>query len=245
MDDRINVKRTFALNPAGLRFCKMMLSLVVLMSFMASAAYATPQPKPAGNCPAFNGVESAAPPISPALLSFTETDGLNKVISVVTSDQSAPSTGDNIVPGVMMICKYPIVGGNADTSIVTGITATYNGNNGLWAAEIGCGSGDCAKIGRKTGDGNKNNMPMNGGTYTAGSVTFSSEPDSELIVAHINWPAQCEDSGDYDEDGNADTCFRTLGSKPPIVVPEFPTIALPIVTLIGMLFLVYRLKKKV
>ncbi|NJD76902.1 MAG: PEF-CTERM sorting domain-containing protein [Candidatus Methanoperedens sp.] len=241
MDNSIEIKKIFTLNPAGLRFCRMMLSLVVLMSFMVSAAYATSQPRPAGNCPAFNGVDNAAPPISPDVLTFTETGGLTKVISVVTSDQSAPSTGDSIVPGVMMICKYPIVGGNADTSTITGITATYNGNNGLWAAKIGCGSGDCARIGRKTGDGNSNNMPMNGGTYTAGSVTFSSEPDSELIVAHINWPQECGDSGDDDGDGNPETCFRTL--QEPTSVPEFPTIALPIATLIGMLFLVYRLRK--
>lgn len=241
MDDRINVKRTFALNPAGLRLCQVILSLIVVLSIIPSVAYAKPHPSPAGNCPAFSGVDNAAPPISPTLLTFTETGGLTKEISVVTSDQSAPSTGDNIVPGVMMICKYPIVGGSADMTQVTEIAAAYNGNNGLWAAEIGCGSGDCARMGRKTGDGNKNNMPMNGGTYTAGSVAFSSEPDSELIVAHINWPEECRSSDDYDGDGNPETCFRTL--QQPTSVPEFPTIALPIATLIGMLFLVYRLKK--
>ncbi len=240
MNDRINMKRAFKPNPAGIRFCYVILSLIVVLSLIPSVAYA--QQLPDGNCPAFSGVGSAAPPISPALLTFTETGGLTKEISVVTSDQSA-STGENIVPGVMMICKYPIVGGKADTTIVTGITATYIGNNGQWAADYGCGD-DCARMGRKTGDGNRNNMPMNGGTYTAGSVTFSTEPDSELIVAHINWPAQCQDSGNYDDDRNANTCFRAL-QRPPTDVPEFPTIALPIVALMGIMFLVYRLKKKV
>lgn len=217
------------------------LGLVIVLSLIPSVAYALPPPpQPAGNCPAFNGVDDAAPQISSSLLSFTETGGLTKVISVVTSDQSAPSTGD-IIPGVMMICKYPIVGDNADTSKVTDITATYNGNNGLWADDYGCGSNDCARMGRKNSDGNSNNMPMNGGTYTAGSVTFSTEPDSELIVAHINWPEECGDSADDDGDRNPETCFRTLQQR--TSVPEYPTLALPIATLIGMLFLLNRLKK--
>jgi hypothetical protein len=159
----------------------------------------------AGDCPGYSGVGSAAPAISPKLLAYTETGTYIRTISVVTSNQN-PTTGNNIIPGVMMICKYPIFGSKAITSKVTLLTPMYIGPKGIWAEAKGCGKDDCIRIGRANENGNKNNMPMNGSTFTAGSVTFSTQPDSELIVAHINWPAICGSSG---------TCFRTLSPALP------------------------------
>lgn len=188
----------------------------------------------AGNCPSYDGIGSAAPPIGTDKLAFTETGTTTRTISVVTSDQLAPTTGD-IIPGVMMICKYPIVSGNASTKNVTGITAIFSGNKGLWATDIGCGNGNCARIGRANGNGNKNNIPMNGSTYVVGSVTFSMQPDSELIVAHVNWPKECSPD---------ETCFRTLSPSQTTAIPEFPTIVLPVAGALGIMFLMVRARKK-
>jgi len=174
------------------------LGVMMTMTGVASAELA-------GNCPAYNGVGSAAPAISPKLLAYTETGALIRTISVVTSNQT-PTTGNDIIPGVLMICNYPIVGSVAGTSKVTLIKPMYIGPKGLWAGGKGCGKDDCVRIGRTNGNGNKNNMPMNGSTFIAGNVTFSTQPLSELIVAHINWPAICGSSG---------TCFRTLSPALP------------------------------
>lgn len=82
-------------------------SIINFTSNPASTTINSGTSKLAGNCPSYDGISSAAPPIGTDKLAYIETGTTTRTISVVTSNQN-PGTPD-IVPGVMMICKYPIV----------------------------------------------------------------------------------------------------------------------------------------
>jgi hypothetical protein len=73
------------------------------------------------------------------------------------------------------------------------------------------------------------NLPM-------GSVTFSSEPPDMLIVLHVRSAELCGGT-----EQNPNTCKVRYGGNP---IPEFPTIALPIAAVIGMVFFFQHKKKK-
>jgi hypothetical protein len=75
------------------------------------------------------------------------------------------------------------------------------------------------------------NLPM-------GSVTFSSEPPDMLIILHVRSAELC---GGNEQDGSPKTCHVRYGGN---AIPEFPTVALPIAAVIGLVFFFQHKKRK-
>jgi hypothetical protein len=141
-------------------------------------------------CP---GDLSAATSISPSLLAFTESGTTTRTYGLVTSNQN-PSGG---VPGVRELCVYH----NGTTSSVA---ASYDS----WIAEEPAGGATRIEFHHAPPLAESNNIPLDGSTVTVGHATYSAQPSSETIVAHISWASQCPV-------GN--TCFKILSQKPAAV----------------------------
>ena len=142
-------------------------------------AYANPGP-----CP---DSLSAATPISPSLLAFTEsTVGSSTTYGVATTNQS-PSGN---VPGVIELCVY-------HNGVVSGVAALYD----AWTAATPTST----RTEFERPDGDPSNLPLDGSAVDVGQATYSTLPTSETIVVHINWAAQCP--------VGTNTCFKILSPK--------------------------------
>ena len=79
-----------------------------------------------------------------------------------------------------------------------------------------------------------------------GTANYGQVKDSSQILMHIYDPFECRkgDNGDDEESpNNEETCWRRPGTPPP-GIPEFPTVALPIAAVIGLVFFFQHKKKK-
>lgn len=88
------------------------------------------------------------------------------------------------VPGLIRYCVYP----KPASPLPTAITVAAHGDNGaLWLSAKGKGNFAFVRPG-----GNKSNIGLNGTTTTMGTATWSTLPDSQTIILHINDPAVCQ-----------------------------------------------------
>jgi hypothetical protein len=133
--------------------------------------------------------------ISPSLLAFTETGTATRTYGVATTNQN-PSGGQ---PGVIELCVFH---DGAVSSALGSVLALYTGAVGAWSASTPTSD----RIEFTRSDGDPNNIPLDGSTVNVGQATYSTQPTSETIVAHIYWPAQCP--------VGTNTCFKTLSRKP-------------------------------
>lgn len=138
--------------------------------------------------------------------------------------------------GVIAICIYP------EDGFDPAIGATYKllydpakweiKHNHQW---------DYLGFGRHGGN-DKNILLISQPDIHFGSVDYKRITNSDNILMHIFDPAECKTGESDDIDGNAQTCWRRPGHGTPI--PEFPTVALPIATVIGLVFFFQYRKKK-
>jgi hypothetical protein len=88
-------------------------------------------------------------------------------------------------------------------------------------------------------------LRANGQTKDVGRATFTpSIPNTDrTYVLHVS-----DTTGNYCPGGTTrspKTCFYYPGGSPPTTVPEFPTVALPIAAVIGLVFFFQGKKRKV
>jgi len=146
-------------------------------------------------------------------LAFTESGTTTRTYGVITSNQN-PGSPD-IIPGIIEVCTF-------HDGTATEADATYDS----WNANIV--TSDRVEFTRP--NGNPTNIPMDGGSYEVGNITFSTEPTKEVIMAHINWPSKCDEL----YGGNPGTCFVLLspgdGGCPEGGCPPPPTVEPPTVS---------------
>lgn len=75
-----------------------------------------------------------------------------------------------------------------------------------------------------------------------GKINYETLPANELIVLHIRDNGICRNSGNLDGDNDPETCF--VRESTTTNVPEFPTMALPIAAVLGLVFFIQQRKTK-
>jgi hypothetical protein len=119
------------------------------------------------------------------------------------------------IPGLIEYCVYPAPSTGPD-SVTVGPDAV-GANDVAW---VDPANFDNFSIGRPNGSGNRSNIPLDGTMgREMGSASWSGGiPSSQMILLHINDPAECStlyadsDSAYYD---SPETCFVLPGSPPP------------------------------
>jgi hypothetical protein len=167
------------------------------------------------------------------------------IITTFYLDTYIPPYYDPTSPAsIIGICIYPNPGFDRDigeldiaTALNTIWVPKHSGNHGYFG------------FGRIHGTDTIALSPAR--TTEIGTVNFNttSGSDSSQILMHILDPIECANGDNADDeeiDGNSnnpDTCWRRPGTPPP-GIPEFPTIALPIAAVIGLVFFFQNRKKK-
>jgi hypothetical protein len=133
---------------------------------------------------------------------------------------------------VIEYCVYPTSGLKGQKS---DLTAFYSGSIGSWIVHH---SDSKTYFGFDRGSGgDPNNLPIDGTkNIQVGSADYkdpSKMPTSEIILFHINDPAECQ---------SENTCWRLPG-KPPQPTPEASTIAMVSIGLIGTMLITRKTKR--
>ncbi|MCX9011796.1 MAG: PEF-CTERM sorting domain-containing protein [Candidatus Methanoperedens sp.] len=162
-------------------------------------------------------------------------DEKNKTnFSLHTEDNHRPGTG------VIGICVYPEPG--FDPSKGALLKLIYDPN--LWEIKHNAGW-DYFGFGRH---GGLNLIPLDGvRDIVIGSADYKQNTKSEKILIHILDSEECtkdtdEQKKDMDRDSPQNTCWRRPEKLN--TIPEFPIIALPVVSALVLMFIFQRMKKE-
>jgi hypothetical protein len=147
---------------------------------------------------------------------------------------------------IIGICVYPNPGFDRDIGELNIATAL----NTIWVPKHS-GTHDYFGFGRIHGTDTIALSPAR--TIETGTVNYNTitGSDSSLILMHILDPIECakgdnaddEEEIDGEPNNNPQTCWRRPGTPPP-GIPEFPTVALPIAAVLGLVFFFQQKKKK-
>lgn len=202
-------------------------AILALITGMAGIVEAAP-------CPGINGVDTA---------------------SKMTPLVNAYSTGGNSVRDYYLttnfegdIKEYCIYPNNAGSTLVPDPIVVFDPAITHWSATLQPGNNPTQLRMKSDTDAYNINSPASGLTDKhIAQVTYSgSDPAApeQYIVLHIRNNAICYTGVDpnLDEDNDPATCFVRNG--PGEQIPEFPTMALPVAAVMGIMFLMMRSRKK-
>lgn len=171
-----------------------------------------------GGCPNRNSYNSHAIPYSLARVDLNNNNLITKYHLDTDTDPVHPENG------IIGICIYPTPFNNPELNLLYGPKWEIKHNTN-W---------DYFGFGRDGGNSLNIQQGIDVDLGTAEYLNFI--PTEQDILLHINNPTECSRFNE----GN--TCWRRPGHGTPI--PEFPTVALPIAAVIGMLFFFQNRKKK-
>jgi hypothetical protein len=151
--------------------------------------------------------KGASCPKSKAIENFPEAENVGA--SFANSGTTTTYTFDSFldedtdgdgVPGLIEYCVYP-----TPPQSPTTIDPQAVGASGAdWVSR----SGLADRFSFVRPDGNKSNIPLDGTSTTMGTATWTTVPEDQAILLHINDPAVCGASG---------TCFVRPGERPSVV----------------------------